>query len=285
MPASLVSLDLAFNWLEDLRGTLAGLQQLPQLRYLRLQGNPFCLVEGYQAAVQQGLPQLQLLDGSELQRAAEQAAPAALQGAPSDAAVGGEAVRPLRGAAAVQVVVQLSGLSVDRDVVPIALYGEEASTPDASSGRTPPSTAGRPLSPSMSSRPKSPTGKVKATEPAQAAGSGRTTDSLARGASNAAMLRADLARKPSHAAALVAAQAAAEAVQPAPPPVQYSYTVQVQVHDGRVISSFPVTALPVEAQRAAAAQELPPVPGESFATMPPVYLLCSPMNPQTPWGS
>ena len=107
MPASLVSLDLAFNWLEDLRGTLAGLQQLPQLRYLRLQGNPFCLVEGYQAAVQQGLPQLQLLDGSELQRAAEQAAPAALQGAPLDAAVGGAAVRPLRGAAAVQVVVQL----------------------------------------------------------------------------------------------------------------------------------------------------------------------------------
>ena len=137
MPASLASVDLAYNCLEDLQGTLACLQQLPQLRHLRLQGNPFCLAEGYRAAVQQGLPQLQLLDGSDLQQAAEQAAPAALQGGPPDIVVGGEAVRPLQGAAAVQVVVQLSGLSVDRDLVPIALYGEGTSHPDASSGPHP----------------------------------------------------------------------------------------------------------------------------------------------------
>ena len=276
MPASLASVDLAYNCLEDLQGTLACLQQLPQLRHLRLQGNPFCLAEEYRAAVQQGLPQVQLLDGSELQRAAEQAAPAALQVAPLDAVVDSEAVRPLRGAAAVQVVVQLSGLSIDRDVVPIALYGEGTSIPDASKGHAPPSTAGRPPSPSMGGRPKSPTSKAQATEPAQAAGSGRSTDSLARGASNTAahiakgnsnmatIQKVDLARKPSHAAALVAAHAGAEAVQPAAPPLlNYSYTVQLQVPDGRVISSFPVTALPVEALHAAAAVEPPPVPGES----------------------
>ena len=77
-----------------------------------------------------------------------------------------------------------------------------------------------------------------------------------------AMQKADLARKPSHAAALMAAQAAVEAVQIAAPPVHYDYTVQLQLHDGRVISSFPVTALPVEALRAAAAVEPSPVAGE-----------------------
>ena len=170
---------------------------------------------------------------------------------------------------------QLSGLSVDKDVVPIALHGEGTSTPDACNGRTPPSTAGRPPSPSMCGRPKSPTSKVKATESAQAAGSGRPTGFLARGPSHtaanlargnsntAAMQKADLARKPSHAAALVAAQAAAEAVQPAALPAHYDYAVQLQLHDGRVISSFPVTALPVEALRAAVAVQPPPVPGKS----------------------
>ena len=282
-------MDLAYNCLEDLQGTLGCLRQLPQLRHLRLQGNAFCLAEGYRAAVQQGLPQVQLLDGSELQRAAEQAAPAALQGGPSDAVVSSEAGRPLRGPAVVQVVVQLSGLSVDREVVPIARYGEGTSTPDASTGRTPPSTAGRPPSPSMGGRPRSPTSKVKA-DLAQAAGSGRPTGSLGGNSNTAALQKADLARKPSHAAALVAAQAAAEVVLPAAPPEHYSYTVQLQVPDGRVISSFPVTALPVEALHAAAAVEPPPVPGEFEPAMPLVEWLHHFAAPWTPsvrrlWGS
>ena len=59
---NLVSLDLSFNDLTDLQGTVAGLRTLRHLRLLVLQGNPLALVPCYRGFVIDSLSGLCVLD-------------------------------------------------------------------------------------------------------------------------------------------------------------------------------------------------------------------------------
>lgn len=59
---ALVSLDLSYNSLCDLLGTLASLSRLPALRQLWLAGNPLSLLPAYRERVVRSLPQLEHLD-------------------------------------------------------------------------------------------------------------------------------------------------------------------------------------------------------------------------------
>ncbi|XP_007448762.1 PREDICTED: leucine-rich repeat-containing protein 43 [Lipotes vexillifer] len=59
---NLISLDLSFNDLTDLQGTVSGLRTLRRLRLLVLQGNPLALVSCYRGFVIDGLSGLCVLD-------------------------------------------------------------------------------------------------------------------------------------------------------------------------------------------------------------------------------
>nr|XP_020738267.1 leucine-rich repeat-containing protein 43 isoform X6 [Odocoileus virginianus texanus] len=59
---NLVSLDLSFNNLTDLQSMVAGLQTLPHLRLLLLQGNPLALVPHYRGLTIDSLARLCVLD-------------------------------------------------------------------------------------------------------------------------------------------------------------------------------------------------------------------------------
>ncbi|KAB0353448.1 hypothetical protein FD755_023850 [Muntiacus reevesi] len=59
---NLVSLDLSFNNLTDLQSMVAGLQTLPHLRLLLLQGNPLALVSHYRGLTIDSLARLCVLD-------------------------------------------------------------------------------------------------------------------------------------------------------------------------------------------------------------------------------
>ncbi|XP_068767608.1 leucine-rich repeat-containing protein 43 [Struthio camelus] len=59
---NLVSLDLSFNALTDLRGLVSELSGLQKLRVLALQGNPLALVPAYRGFVVDSLPRLFVLD-------------------------------------------------------------------------------------------------------------------------------------------------------------------------------------------------------------------------------
>ena len=59
---NLISLDLSFNNLTDLQSMVAGLQTLPHLRLLLLQGNPLALVPHYRGLTIDSLARLCVLD-------------------------------------------------------------------------------------------------------------------------------------------------------------------------------------------------------------------------------
>ena len=63
---SLLSLDLSFNQLTDLEGTISAITRVPTLRVLCLQGNPFSLFMGYRGLLVDFLPHLSALDDVEI---------------------------------------------------------------------------------------------------------------------------------------------------------------------------------------------------------------------------
>ena len=60
---SLLSLDVGYNFLVDLRLCISSLQALKELKMLNIKGNPLSLIRGYTVAIKAELQTLEHLDG------------------------------------------------------------------------------------------------------------------------------------------------------------------------------------------------------------------------------
>ena len=61
---NLFSLDLSFNNLNEMEGTLVWVRQLSCLKMLSLEGNPIVLTKNYSKVIIERVPGLKVLDGN-----------------------------------------------------------------------------------------------------------------------------------------------------------------------------------------------------------------------------
>lgn len=69
---TLLSLDLAFNQIDDIVPAAAALRRMTRLRQLNLNGNPICLLQNYVSVITKAVPTLRVLDGVKLGESGKQ---------------------------------------------------------------------------------------------------------------------------------------------------------------------------------------------------------------------